>query len=271
MDRLQTNVKPRSYSPFDALKEPKSTEPDDIRRWIVAIGKETYTTPTELANKADLAPSTINKFMADTDNSRNINARTLNKIKKAAWDLIEARSSADKNYVEHEFGITADGDLPLIHSNPYYVRDIKVVGHLYDHGLRVQDGVQMEERFMYDIAVPIGRRFIGKSLCALQLNTPDPEEYYGYQDIFICQPYWIGEGKVLNGDRLVVAELDSYPGQMRLSMRDFISDPKGHNWLVSPFGSQEDSVPIYAGRGPKRSLPDGTAILFIVAGSYHMR
>src|SRR5215210_1314977 len=73
------------------LYSPRGHSAAEVRGWIKAVCTRLDVTPTQLARKAELAPSTLNRFLAGTGPNQNVSARTIDALVSAAamifWDV----------------------------------------------------------------------------------------------------------------------------------------------------------------------------------------
>jgi hypothetical protein len=74
---------------------PSEFSPDGIRMWIVQVCKSLGITPTELAREANLAASTINRFLRSSEDET-LSGRTLEAITATAIRLTIERDAAPK-------------------------------------------------------------------------------------------------------------------------------------------------------------------------------
>lgn len=73
------------------IEAPRDLSPAGIKAWISKVSDEVGTTPTQLARAAQLAASTVNKFLRDEDPVRSLTAGTVEKLLIAARKMSPAR------------------------------------------------------------------------------------------------------------------------------------------------------------------------------------
>ncbi len=70
---------------------PQDLSPESLKTWLVQMAELADTSPTGLAKLANVAPSTVNRFLANDKNEKSLSSNTLAKIMTAAQSALQAR------------------------------------------------------------------------------------------------------------------------------------------------------------------------------------
>ncbi len=84
----QTSAKARLGGFLGEPAGPEGHSPEAIKAWIVKTTAALNISPTTLAKKAGLAPSTINRFLLGTGSQKNVSASTIDRLTATAVDLV---------------------------------------------------------------------------------------------------------------------------------------------------------------------------------------
>ena len=177
-DRLGPGAAP-SLPPGLELAGPA---PDEVRRWIKAWARALQVKPTELARRAGLAPSTLNRFLAGQDASKkspkNLSANTLHRLSEVMQDAIGEAFARDTVFDrlgrEHE----------AARDPQYEVRWADVVG-VVEAG-RIQDSAEWLPGDRTRLAVPIPRLYRGQPVIGLEVRGASMNQVYPHGSVIVC-------------------------------------------------------------------------------------
>ena len=159
-----------------------SAAPDEVRRWIKAWAKALEVKPTELALRAGLAPSTLNRFLAGQDASKkspkNLSANTLHRLSEVMQDAIGDVFARD----------TVFDRLSRVHEaaeNPQFeVRWVEMLG-VVEAGI-TQETVEWPPSDRYALAVPIPRLYRDQPVTGFEVRGPSMNQVYPDGTVIVC-------------------------------------------------------------------------------------
>jgi hypothetical protein len=96
----QTSVKARLGGFREQPTGPDELTPEAVQAWILNTAAKLGMSPTTLAKKADLAPSTINRFLSAKRTHKNVGARTIAKLVATAEKLVAEAADTKMDSLE---------------------------------------------------------------------------------------------------------------------------------------------------------------------------
>ena len=201
---------------------PTDTTPDGLRKWIADATTTFEVSTTELAREADLAPSTLNRFVRNTGGRDSLSANTIQAISTAMRGMAL---------------------LKKLRSGAYTLRtvDAEVIGKIGASGGTFE--LPNKERHTLRVPPPLAlfrSRLLGvRHLEFLGGNPKEATAERTKDSIYIGTP-----GRALDrpqdGTRFIVhrAEADSVVTEIRT----VVIDPSGRAWLMAPEESQQRAL-----------------------------
>ncbi|PAY07165.1 hypothetical protein CK489_15300 [Bradyrhizobium sp. UFLA03-84] len=233
--------------PFDHIRMPSEPSLEGLRDWILKVSTYLDITPTELARAAEVAPSTINKFIADTTQTKGMTAKTLQKLIKAA-----SKINSDK-FSEAYAGRRTEEQL----SDPtgYSVVNVRVGSALRAGSYKTSHLWPVRSQFFVSILLPNALHTGGgreeslkpHGLLGMVVADQHAEGTFPHGTVVICSRLF---NHLEIGDYVVISRRDD-TGNTELTIRNFVVSPKGDMWLSSRAEPVANRPPdIYAGRAP---------------------
>jgi hypothetical protein len=229
------NLEPR----FAFVGTPSDVSPAGIRRWIADVTARLEITPTELARKAGLAPSTLNRFLAETDPTRNLSGRTITALIRAGQEMA---NFPDPLTFDH---LSAFDDES---STSTYLVEIIVLGVVKDEFL---PEIQWEPEDTYTVKLPIPAPYHRHSLLALEVGDSHASKIYPFGSLVIAIPFDSLHRGPVHGEKVVVLEINENDW-VKASIFEYLQSPSNDGWLI-PLG-HEAGIERYVGQaaGPGR-------------------
>lgn len=231
------------------IQSPTDFSPEAIKAWIIKVSEELDITPTQLSKRAQIAPSTVNKFLADAENqARNLNGRTISKLVVAAIELDSAR--------KHTYRPLPPIPEEIIEAHSSVLVEIPVI----DAG-NFQEDVDLY--IFFRITIPIPTPYSdNQNLFAVQIDEGRANGVFPVGSILVVDgPRRMARTTPIAGERVIIGERIAGASELKLSVREMLESPSGDRWLVGlPVG--ESPLPdIYMGRGNFEAAPPNVTVL----------
>lgn len=221
-----------SKHPFDLVRLPSDPSLEGLRDWILKVTNYLRVTPTQLARAAHVAPSTVNKFVADTTASRGLTARTMEKLFQAAAEI------HDQKFGKARFQSGRDSD-PKLDPAGYSVVHVRVATALRRDIFKVNHLWPVDEQFFVSVVVPNLLRtgkgpeesLLPNGLAGMVVADDHADRAFAKSTILIVAPFSIDTSNPGPGEFFVVST--SSPEGTELTVRQFMVSPSGDMWLLS--------------------------------------
>lgn len=234
--------------------------------------------PTQLAKKAGISPSTINRFLNDSSVKYKISASTLEKIEKAVSEIISQRmgshpySSGPKAPqlalfdLDGDYQNANDGNYQV--GTPFISDDIvlstaSIIGQaneeiwterLSDTSIYVTDASLREvgERIagltalnLY-VRFPILKQFSEKECFALVVSDESMNQVYPPGSIVVAIPIEQAPNLIKPGSNVIAVreDLENRSGNVQNFIREFRVDNSGRLWLWPRSSEPKHQIPI---------------------------
>lgn len=224
--------------PLDELKPPTDFSPDALRLWISEACQLLKITPTELARAADIAPSTINKFMLSAGSNKSLSGRTMDTVVKAAL-----RMHIDRIGRRQVQAITsrnpAGAAASIVRVGASVKRGAFAESHRWDS----------EDLFHVSVLTP---NKIQRPLLGFLMEDDQAGAALPYGTILVGAKVDPESDVAEAGDWFVVSQKDQ-AGQTEITVRKLAISPNGDMWLIS----EEIGPDAYLGK----TRADGAAAL----------
>ena len=226
--------------------------PDDlsrhgVRNWILDACKRLQVTPTEIARRAEIAPSTLNRFLKKTDGRDNLSANTIDAVATAILIL---------------------GSLKALDSPPSnrQVWTVLVIAQLPDPSVAVER-IQWGQERDYELKLPLTSYSIGPPAFGIELDHPN-QLGLPRGSILVCSPAASALTFAMDGQVYLVhsAAAPGFSGAYT-ELRQVQSDPSGKPWLM-PLAGSEGGRAIYLPDFQKRLTFEETLVSFCVVGMF---
>lgn len=234
--------------PFEMIKMPSEGTLEGLRAWILRVSEYLGVTPTELARTAKVAPSTINKFMADTTQTKGVTARTVQKLIQAAHEI------HSRKFSEAYGNRSRDA-----HTDPagYSVVNVRVGSSLRAGAYKANHLWPIKQQFFITVLLPnILRTGPGNEealkpagLQGMAVTDNHADRVLPLGSIAICARMSSENEYLELGDYVVVSRPND-AGETELTIRHFIVSPVGDMWLI-PQGATDQRPHVYLGRSPQ--------------------
>lgn len=217
--------------PFDRVQLPSDLSPAGLRAWLARICRYLDVSPTELARTAEIAPSTVNKFLVDTEGKKSLSARTLSALQRAALD-IQSRKFGKAYY-------------PNTENDPrgFFTAMVMVGAEL--RAFVFKDQLLWPLHRQFHIQIPVPNTLRGRRLVGFLITDNHAEQSFPYATTITAAKF---EGEPLEvGEFLIVSRLD-HEGRTELTVRHFTVSPNGDMWLTSQSRRGDRLTDIYVGK-----------------------
>lgn len=266
----------RNHTDLPTELRPAGHSPEAIRRWIAAICRRLSTTPTELARRAKLAPSTVNRFLSGRGNNENVSASTIAKLTDAANSLFDEFMEKNSTLEEFSKNIEVESNWAGAIESSFDKTIIKVpiVGFISSEFWNVQTELKKEDR--YEISVPIQNYYRNLPIIGLEMRGGTSNKKYTNTAILICVPYYALDREPVDGE-FVVVNRKGAGEQVEVTVRQYIEekfpetgeDGFGKNrvlgkWLVPLEGENRFHPPIDVSYSDDSSL----LVSFLIIASF---
>jgi hypothetical protein len=217
---------------YKAVPYPEDLTPDGIRAWIVAACKVLEISPTELARLADIAPSTVNKFLGEKGSKRGLTSRTIETLVRTA-----SRHEGDK------FGSRVR---PLSSDSPgFSAPPIRVAASLKMQVFKASYAWDARDQFF--VHVPIPDRFYRQPMMGFAVADDHAGNIYPFGSILIASKFQPETDPINQGEWFVVSRGDE-SGGIELTVRQVMVSPNDDLWLISMAADRSSMPDIYLGK-----------------------
>jgi len=209
----------------DSLAELREFNAEQVREWIKSACEELGISPTQLARNAQLAASTVNRFLRSKGQAGNLGATTIEALREAI-----TRALTEK--VRRE---AAGSEIrgPLFGE----VRGVEVFATLgwYSH---LRNGLIESSHgyFSGKIVVPLPSFLRTLPVHGFEVIGDGMKDIYPTGSVVLAVPYTSLERAPKTGERVITHfPLPHTHGQPRIESlaMEFVSDPQGDLWLLS--------------------------------------
>jgi hypothetical protein len=234
--------------PFEVVGPPTDLSPDGLRDWIEKTCAYLSVTPTELSRSANMAPSTVNKFMLDIGGKKSLSSRTIARLVEGAAKL-NSRKFGTK-YLH--------SDLPTADPAGFTSRPIRVAGALRAGIFKSEHVWPIQSQFFVSVPIPnvlstgFADGFMARTI-AMVVADNHAEGIFPYASVVVARKFGQHE-PAETGDFYIVSRKNE-ANQVELTIRHFIISPQGDMWLIAQ-GRTPRQPDIYLGR---TALPEGLA------------
>ena len=250
--------------------KPSGHSADEIRRWITAVCRRLSVTPTELAKAANLAPSTVNRFLSGKAVNENVSATTLAKLSKAAEEAFSKffEKVADFNEFGDNVEVEADWAGRNYDSFDRAVVEVPIISFVWTDGWQTQ--TELEKKDRYRLSAPIHKVYSRLPIVGLEVRGGTSNKKYPNTTVLICVPYYALDREPIDGE-FVIANRKSENGQVEIIVRQYVEerfhpeDKAFRKWLIGLEGESFFQAPIdisYYGYN------DSLIVSFLIVGSY---
>ncbi|MET4493488.1 hypothetical protein [Bradyrhizobium sp. LA7.1] len=212
--------------PFSQLGPPIDFSPDGLRLWISEACKFLNISPTELARAANLAPSTVNKFLLSAGSKKSLSARTMDGIVKSAMRI----------YID-KFGENRRKLLEQKQPGGSQTPTILVSGTLELGAFKERLNWPVQDQF--HIQVPIPNQIYGPPLVGLVVADEQGGDIFPVGTVIVAGKFDAALHDIRAGDWFVVARKDDH-GAIETTLRQVLVSPGGDVWLISMSKSPDE-------------------------------
>lgn len=232
---MQTELKPSGHSP------------QEIRLWITAVCRRLNTTPTELARRAELAPSTVNRFLSGAGKNENVSASTISKLSAAVQniysDYIQKIGWEALDTVEAEANWTGKANS----SFDRVALRVPVVAFVGTDTWLTADTAPKDET--YDITVPIPAIYTRLPVIGLEIRGGTSNTIFPNTSVAICVPFYALDREPVHEEYVIVTRKDQFnraESIIRKYVEDkmFEEDKFFERWLVGLDGESRFQRPM---------------------------
>ena len=235
--------------------------PEGARRWIRAICDFYKIDSTNLARVAGVAPSTINRFLAEAG-QENLGGNTIKKIQVAQRKLFKELETDD--YVKlrpgHVYTQQKDGTIKAIG----VVTETKLAGYVQAGEFQHRLEYPIEDQLT--IKAPVKQRYAELPSIGLEVRGPSMNLIYPEGTIVICTPLAAVGRWPVPGERVVVHRY-AENGDCEATIKEFQMDEHGRVWLWPRSSDPNFREPISMGIPVEAYTDEETKITFLVIGS----
>lgn len=225
--------------PLDDLEDAQNTEiarkltplshsPAGLRSWLNHMTKALEVTPTELARKAEVAPSTLNRFIQGDDGSKNLGARTIAKLVAALIPLYREKQNLAHNFSDEPLG--------------YAAVSVRVAASVRCGIFRTSHVWPAEEQFYVQVPLPSSRT---TRLVGLVVADDEAATAYPYGTIVIAKA--VDEATSLTTGQRLVVTIANELGETEIALRALVISPNQDAWLTSLSG-RSGTPDVYLGK-----------------------
>jgi hypothetical protein len=222
-----------SEHPFDTIRLPSEPSAEALRAWILKVTEYLGISPTELARQAQVAPSTVNKFVADATASRGLTAKTMEKLFQAAAEIHNNKFGVAR------FQSVKEPD-PKLDPSGFTVVHVRVATALRRGFFKKSHLWPVEQQFFVSVMMPNllrtgkGREesILPNGLVGMVVADHHAERTFEKSTILIVKPFDPETESPQPGEQFVVSRTDP-EGKIELSVRQFMVSPSGDMWLLS--------------------------------------
>jgi hypothetical protein len=217
--------------PFELIRMPSEPTLEGLRTWILGVSEYLGVTPTEIARTAEVAPSTINKFLADTTQTKGLTAKTLQKLVRAASDIHNRK-----------FGEAYAHRPRDSHADPagYSVVNVRVASSLRADSFKASHLWPLQQQFFTSVLIPnVLRTGAGPEeslkpggFQGFVVADTHADRSFPRSTVVIGAPFSLETDNPEPGQHFVVSRSDS-DGKTELTIRLFMVSPSGDMWLLS--------------------------------------
>lgn len=209
----------------------RSYEPDEIRRWLRVMIKMSGLSATALSKRANLAPSTINRFLNDPEVKHILSASTLSKIESAAAHAYEERVKITYGqgidaYSAHNPGYPDDEQSELINISKLPL--VRVVGAVEAGSFK--EAIEWPPSEHYAVPSLQFKQFLYDPKFALEVRGTSMDLLYPEGTILICVPLVHVDRNPVPGERVVVRRRMPN-GLIEATVKELQLDREGNAWL----------------------------------------
>ncbi len=213
--------------------KPTGHSPEAIRRWIAAVCRRLNTTPTELARRADLAPSTVNRFLSGNSKNNNVSASTISKLTEATaniyYDFLQTASAEDGTFIE-KVEVEANWAGKPVTSFDKTIIQVPVIGFVSSNTWNSQTELPREER--YNVSIPISNIYANLPIIGLEVRGGTSNSKFPNTSIIICVPYYALDRDPLHEEFVVVNRKNRFDN-IESQVRQYMKSDYGEDWLIA--------------------------------------
>jgi hypothetical protein len=224
--------------PFEEIRPPSDMSPDGVRAWIGEICRKVGTNPTNLAKKAELAPSTLNKFLAATDQNKNLTAATIKRLMTAAAGL----------YVDQFGNLPPAGE---VGETTFYDSLVRMVGIVQADTFQSEPKLDIKSQLFLQVPI-FGRR--RPNHLAFLVGDDHGLPLYPKNSILVVGT-GLEQDPPESGDRLIVAR-QNQSGAVEMTVKRLLVSPSGDVWLTAISQAASRPPDIYLGQVNQPGLFD---------------
>jgi SOS-response transcriptional repressor LexA len=205
----------------------------DARERILKAVKLTGWTSTQLAREANVAPSTINRFI-NQEVKHTPSLKTMNKIDEAVRRYIMSVPDPQESI---RLTLLYDGSAPLIPTNANTIH-IQVRGAVQAGYFTEAMEWPIDDWENISLPRPDGH----KSYFGLRVKGPSMNRIYPEGTILVCVPMYDYHDMLENGDHVIVQRWDA--GMVEATVKEMQRTPEGETWLWPRSDHPEYQSPI---------------------------
>lgn len=233
---------------------PRDRSPAEVSAWIDEICSALGVSPTRLASMANLAHTTISRFISGKSVNKNISPSTVGAIRTVIFTAIEdGKLAAREDPFQHielrserNFKKTmADAGARFVFSGQV-LREVKIIGVL---GIGItQESLQPKMWDDISINILVDPEFTSEHIFGLEIREEENSVFH-YGDIVFCVGLTLMP-KIVREDCFLVLHVKSNAGGFENKLYKCVGDPSGSIWLI----------PTWVGFGPDEQIYLGSSI-----------
>jgi transcriptional regulator with XRE-family HTH domain len=247
---------------------PSAFDPNEVQRWIKALLRRLEITPTQLAKAANLAPSTLTRFVSGSAKHTNLSAKTIEALMAAGTDLLIKAMPTKEEEFKREEQKSDDGFTNFEPELSPTLLQVKVRGPIKS-GLATRSFEYPPER-QIPLTVPIPKVYAYHPIIALEVLDDVAAGPFSKGTIVFTVPFYsLGRAPFFEEFVVVHEQTGRVGGVFEASLRQFVMDPHGFAWLLPAPGREKTDRPIPLGKTHVEA-PEHVLITAAVISTYRV-
>lgn len=253
---------------------------DATRRFVRGLCELTDWTPTELARAADLAPSTLNRFLNSREAKHTLSQRSLLKLVDAAEERIRLMASEGSGMAQilsnsaefirwaeaHSFPLQDRLDALIADHDAFDRGDpntVTVIGHVQAGDWR--EAILWDPEDRYPSFAPATGWLAKMKRQAFEVRGDSMDELYPPGTILVTVSLIEINRDPRPGEKVIVNRRDKH-GFIEATVKEYQVDSDGNHWLVPRSSNPAHKTPIRL--EPNGDGEDDVRVTALVVGSY---